>query len=153
MQRISERYSNSSSSSRNEENKEGMGDYSSAEASSKTLKSKSSTTRRLSLFGSSKKNKKNDEEEEKKKKEKEKDALKKSTFLEQPSKNPSFFDLDRVIGRTLMADGSTDRATVRFVLIEYLQFVFCFSFLHPVEVVDVEVYNLISFFFLFFFSF
>ena len=74
-----------------------------------------------------KKNKKNDEEEEKKKKEKEKDALKKSTFLEQPSKNPSFFDLDRVIGRTLMADGSTDRATVRFVLIEYLQFVFVFA--------------------------
>ena len=124
MQRISERYS-SSSSSRNEENKEGVGD-SSAEASSKTLKSKSSTTRRLSLFGSSKnkKNKKNDEEEEKKKKEKEKDALKKSTFLEQPSKNPSFFDLDRVIGRTLMADGSTDRATVRFVLIEYLKLFF-----------------------------
>ena len=129
MQRISERYSNSSSSSRNEENKEGMGDYS-AEASSKTLKSKSSTTRRLSLFGSSKnkKIKKNDEEEEKKKKEKEKDALKKSTFLEQPSKNPSFFDLDRVIGRTLMADGSTDRATVRFFLIEDLQFVFVFLF-------------------------
>ena len=71
---------------------------------SEILRNRAASSRRLSYFSST--SSKNKEEDVKKQTAKQ---------IVQPQSRPSFFDLDRVIGRTLATDVPNDRVTVNFL--------------------------------------
>jgi hypothetical protein len=85
-------------------NKDGNDDNKKTDATksdnSEILRNRVASSRRLSYFSST--SSKNKEEDVKKQ-------------IVQPQSRPSFFDLDRVIGRTLATDVPNDRVTVNFL--------------------------------------
>ena len=110
MQRITELTSSSNTNDHNNknDNKDGNNDNKKTDATksdnSEILRNRAASSRRLSYFNST--SSKNKEEDVKKKTAKQ---------IVQPQSRPSFFDLDRVIGRTLATDVPNDRVTVNFL--------------------------------------
>jgi hypothetical protein len=110
MQRITELTSSSNTNDHNNknDNKDGNNDNKKTDATksdnSEILRNRAASSRRLSYFSST--SSKNKEEDVKKQTAKQ---------IVQPQSRPSFFDLDRVIGRTLATDVPNDRVTVNFL--------------------------------------